>query len=131
MDIVYAPTTPFAFTLRRVKMPVILQDYTDRLEKIKELGIKITDLAYEMTGGIHCHGVMQIPKTCNGLIKRKLRVRGWRIQLDELYDYAGWLSYITKENALQRLNISDVNDDNEDCSDTEPECKVLPKNKLF
>lgn len=115
--------TSFAFTLRKTKLPATQKDYVSKLSKIKDLGCIITDHVYEYEAGIHCHGVIQIPKDFNLI---KLRTRGWRIQLDELYDYAGWLCYMTKQNILETISPPE----DEQSEDTPPQIK-MPKCKLF
>jgi len=117
---IYSETTPFAFTLRKSKFPRCKSDYVDRMAKIEELGCSITDHVYESTAGLHLHGIIQVPKDFN---HKKLRVRGWRIQLDEIYNYAGWLSYITKECNLIQHHVLDAIDQQENV--------VIPIKKLF
>lgn len=119
-NITLAQTTPFAFTLRKTKLPVVKEDYLNKLAKIEKLGCEITDHVYESTAGLHVHGIIQIPKSFD---PKRLRVRGWRIQLDELYDYAGWLSYITKEAVLNEHKILDALEHEEDI--------VIPLKRLF
>jgi len=95
----------------------------NRLAKIEELGCSITDHVYESTAGLHVHGIIQIPKTCKNYVHRRLRVRGWRIQLDEIYNYAGWLAYITKECNLVQHQMLDAL--------VHQENVVIPLKKLF
>lgn len=120
LSIQESPTTPYAFTLRKTKLPASKKDYESRLDKIRDLQCEITDHVYEYESGIHCHGVIQVPKNFNTI---KLRVRGWRLQLDELYNYAGWLCYMTKCNALEA--IAQQQDHEQDPDFKMPKCKLF------
>lgn len=121
-------TTPYAFTLRRTttKVDLTREIYEAKLSKIRDMGINITDHVYETTAGLHCHGVMQVPKK---FYMKRLRTRGWRIQLDEIYDYAGWLAYITKEHMLVSIVPNKVSDPVTD-SPKDPDF-TMPRKKLF
>lgn len=126
LEIQESETVPFAFTLRKTKQPVSKADYEAKLGKINALGCNVTDHVYESEAGLHCHGVIQIPKDFN---KIKLRTRGWRMYLEELYDYAGWLSYMTKQNILE-TNTPDVWWYKSSDSPRDPDFK-MPKKRLF
>lgn len=120
--------TSFAFTLRKTKLPVSKDDYVDRLHKIEKLGLSISDYVYEDEGGLHVHGVIEIPKDFNTV---RLRMRGWRIQLDELYDMVGWITYMTKTNCLE-LKDNPEEEISEDERYYVKEAIIdIPKYKLF
>lgn len=141
--LVTSPTIPYSFTLRKVTNAAqsTKSNYVGKLQKFKDMGVQVTDLVYEnnvVNSGVHCHGTMQVPKKFN---MKKFRTRGWHIKLDEIYDYAGWLSYMTKQNILeQNYSVSQASealpvpqgftDSDLDQEDTEPQIK-LPKCKLF
>lgn len=112
-------TVPYAFTLRKVgKRPVdIYGVYAAKLGEFEDLGLSVTNNVFEHKGGVHVHGVMQVPK---GFKLRRIRVRGWRIQLDEIYDMAGWQAYLAKEQILREP----------DDTPPDPDFK-MPKVKLF
>lgn len=123
-EIFTSTTTPFSFTLRKVTNAAksTKEDYKTKLQKFKDMGIAISDTVYErneVNNGIHCHGVMQIPKKFN---MKRFRTRGWNFKADEIYDYAGWLSYMTKQNVLESV-----------FSEDEPvsPCFKMPTAKLF
>lgn len=98
--------TSYGFTLRRVKMnkDVTKELYFDHLIRIFDQFCFFTDLNYELTGGLHCHGIVRI---CNSIGLHRFRVRGWSLVLEELYDRYGWVRYITK-------------DQHKDCGDSDP-----------
>lgn len=129
-DINISTTTPFSFTLRKCSNAYKSDrsDYKAKLDKFTAMGIQVTDYVYEknhIDNGLHCHGIMQVPKKFN---MKKFRTRGWHIRLDEIYDNAGWLAYITKEAVLE---IPELPDNLSDVSDVlEPQIKI-PKIKLF
>lgn len=123
-EICSSSTTPFSFTLRKTAHAdkSVRKDYELKLQKYKDIGITISDHAYESNhtnNGIHCHGVMQIPKKFD---MKRFRSRGWHIKLDEIYDYAGWLCYITKESTLESIKVDD--------SPQDPSFK-MPLKRLF
>lgn len=139
LEVQDSETTPYAFTLRKTKQPVQIEDYVIKLDKIRQLGCEITDHVFEHEAGLHCHGVIQIPKDFK---KIQLRTRGWRLQLDELYDYAGWLAYITKSNMLEELDKSWLKQVEQEIIDKHHNDQVevdlslppgfrIPKKKLF
>jgi len=110
-------TTPYSFTLRKVKSPtqVCKEDYDAHLAKFTSQGVKLYDRVFENTSGLHCHGTLGVPKKFN---MKKFRVRGWSMVMCEVYDSWGWTQYLLKDQAPTK----DVND---------PDNDPLPKRKLF
>lgn len=116
--VVRSVTTPYAFTLRKVgkKADDIYGQYVAKLVQLQDLGVKITDNVFEHKGGVHMHGIMQIPKK---FLMKRLRSRGWKLHLDEIYDLAGWQAYLAKEQILKE-------------PDTEPDPDFkMPTGRLF
>lgn len=112
----------YGFTLRRVKLnkDVTKELYFDHLVKIFGQYCFFSDLVYENTSGLHCHGIVKIHK--NHALHR-FRIRGWSLRLDELYDKAGWIRYINKDQ---------LDTDSDDGSDYEPNGDFkMPNKKLF
>lgn len=100
LELEYATTRPWAFTLRRTKLKLgpLPNDYIKHMNKIcQSLDCKITDQCFEYTGGIHMHGIIQIPAKT---YMDRFRVRGWKMHLEEIYDLDGWRRYMQKEQHL-------------------------------
>jgi len=100
----------WAFTLRKTKLKIgpVQADYEDHMENLcSKLECVITDKCFEYQGGIHMHGIIQIPKGSN---MKQFRVRGWRMHLVELYDKAGWQRYMAKEAILKdhEVDVSSI-----------------------
>lgn len=112
-EIIISVTTPYSFTLRKTTDPneSSMDDYKTKLAKFSNMGISITDHVYEnniVNNGIHCHGVMQIPKKFN---MNRFRTRGWHIKLDEIYDRPGWDAYMAKQQILEQNETDTPTDD--------------------
>lgn len=92
----------YAMTLRKTKTPtdrpLDCQHYEERLKQIRKLGITIDEYVYEETSGLHVHGLCLVPRYFNF---KRLRMRGWNIVLEEIYDYNGWLLYMMKDQAKE------------------------------
>lgn len=87
----------YAFTLRRtnLKKGVTQGDYLDHFERWHN--VKLIDYAFEETAGLHMHGIIEIPVgLCVNQFKQ-LRIRGWKLHLEELYDELGWKCYYMKD----------------------------------
>lgn len=95
-------TNDYAFTLRRTKIDVsvsLRDEYEEHLRLFDALGARVKDVEYENKGGLHVHGIIEIPL---GMYLKKLRFRGWNLDLKVIYDEQGWLSYIRKENKYKK-----------------------------
>jgi len=102
LAIEWSDSIPFAFTLRRTNlkngMPT-QEDYQVHVENlIRSTDVKVTNYVYERTGGLHMHGIFQIPKKFN---LKRFRIRGWKMHLEEIYDYDGWKRYMAKEQIIK------------------------------
>lgn len=106
----------FAFTIRKTKNPktVTQKSYYDFINTglftFREKGYapELT-LKFEKKGGLHVHGILNYDPElgCVGPYKeprnkdhayRMFRPRkGFHIKVEDIYDFDGWLSYITKE----------------------------------
>lgn len=89
----------YSFTLRKTKVnksnPVSEQDYFNHIYELTEkTGSTMSNYVFEKTGGLHMHGVLEIPINTYML---KFRVRGWKMHLKEIWNYAGWQQYMAKE----------------------------------
>jgi len=88
----------WGFTLRKTKDPqkVTQSDYKLHLfTNINCEAAKVQNHVFETKGGLHMHGIITIHRKFK---KQYLRVRGWRFDLVEIYDRAGWLFYTSKQN---------------------------------
>lgn len=58
-------------------------------------GVTLGKLVYERDSHnqLHIHGTINVPKN---FYRKKLNVYGYHIYFREIYDEAGWLSYISK-----------------------------------
>lgn len=100
LDIVRSKHVPWAFTIKNVHSG---PDQYDQFFKRAEGFGCIIDCKYaenDSKGKLHYHGIILIPK---GLFRKKLMLHGLHLKLDELYDRAGWLKYITKDANLVPL----------------------------
>lgn len=97
LEVIKSDKISYGFTLRKVSFrqgAPTKEMYELYLTNLKKLGIEINHVCYEMTSGLHCHGVLTKPKKVKN---ERFRVRGWSMRLEELYDNLGWMSYITKD----------------------------------
>jgi len=98
----------YAFTLRKTKLvdshePEMLRlHYEDRLESFRKLGLFVKDYEFETKHGLHVHGIIEIPIS---FYLKKLRMRGWNLDLKIIYDEEGWLSYIRKEKLKRTVEV--------------------------
>lgn len=121
MEILKTAVKTYGYTIRRTKDPTNADEamylsHIDRLNKLPGVVIEGKPV-FENTKGLHCHGVIMIPKA---LDLKRFRFRGWHIFLEELYDPQGWYQYLTKESKELPLDMIDPPDDS-----------PLPKKKLF
>jgi len=108
MDYITADSRQWAFTLRRTSRPkqVTCDQYISHVQKfVNKLNCKLESYVFEEKGGLHMHGILDIPKTVD---KKRFRVRGWHWYMEELYNYAGWRQYMLKEQHI----VEDEYDDN-------------------
>lgn len=96
----------YAFTLRKTKLDDTSLgeaqsdamhyaiDYKMHVQKLCSKGPELKELEFETTAGLHCHGIFIIPE---GFNFKLLRVRGWHLQIEEIYDELGWIRYIRKD----------------------------------
>lgn len=56
-------------------------------------------LKFETKAGLHCHGLCSIEGVKNKhMFYKMLKPQsGWHLKVEEVYDYEGWINYITKE----------------------------------
>lgn len=93
--------TSFAFTLRKTstkKRQPTQNDYNLHIDKLViSTNSILKEFVFERTGGLHMHGVLEIPKTTK---MYKFRVRGWKLHLKEIWSYDGWVKYMAKERLI-------------------------------
>jgi len=98
----WSDTIPFAFTLRKTNLKKgqpTQNDYHLHLNKMISSTNSILDrFVFEQTGGLHMHGILQVPKDRNMI---KFRVRGWKMHMVEIYSRDGWIQYMQKERLLE------------------------------
>lgn len=91
----------YAFTLRKCKSPSKMTEelLLEHLEKMcNKTSSSLIDYVFEKEGGLHMHGIIQVPKK-EGLYH--FRCRGWHMHLEELYNEAGWRYYMMKAQRLE------------------------------
>jgi len=102
LEVEDAQSQSWAFTLRKttLKLGPIGQDkYKQHIENLcRGTSSVLNSFVFEYTNGIHMHGILEIPKNAKMF---RFRTRGWRLHLEEIYDYAGWNRYMMKEQHLQ------------------------------
>lgn len=123
IQILNASAITYAFTLRRTTKPHLANHSTYLLfiqDVFHKNNIMIKEYVFEDTAGLHMHGTIMVPNT---LKLKKLRVRGWHLFLQEIFDHISWAKYIHKDQAEE---LSE--DDMPDPPDTD---FVIPRRKLF
>lgn len=94
----------WAFTCRRTTSPAIVtrEQYVNHLQTLTDkMSCKIIDFVFETTGGLHMHGIIEIPKAIDPI---RFRVRGWHWYMEELYNEDGWRYYMLKEQRVKHEN---------------------------
>lgn len=119
MQVDFAPSRPYAFTLRKtnLKKGVTTKDYLDHIEKFHQKGFcELVEYVFEKTAGLHMHGILQIPEIHNSfkIFTYMFRVRGWNIKLEELYNLEGWRYYMMKEQAIKENDNEVFENDSEE-----------------
>lgn len=123
LSITKSSTRLYAITVRKTSKPdlVTAAHYESYLQNLSEnLNVSIFEYVYEHEGGLHIHGIIEIPR---GLNLNRFRTRGYHVHLEEMYNRDGWLKYINKH------VLSEV--DQDDGSDPDPENNKVYKKKLF
>lgn len=71
-------------------------DYDPFFRKLDYFRIKVEYKIKEMdsSGKSHYHGIIYLPK---GFYRRRIMCKGFHLKLVELYNKAGWISYIHKD----------------------------------
>jgi len=102
LEIINSEHTSWAFTLRKTTIKKGLpteDDYYDHLERMHDTtNCIIKENVFEHTGGLHMHGVLQIPDATN---MKLFRTRGWKLHLEKIWDYDGWRNYFMKEQIIK------------------------------
>lgn len=101
----------YSFTLRKTKVnksnPVTEDDYLNHIYELTErTGSRLSEFVFEKTAGLHMHGVLEVPINAYML---KFRVRGWKMLLKEIWNYAGWQQYMAKEAIIHNSENIAVN----------------------
>jgi len=108
----------YAFTLRRTKLckdtRPLEEQYEEHLEMFRQSGAEIRDHEYETKGGLHVHGIMRVP---SDYYFKKLRYRGWNLDVKVIYDEVGWLSYIRKEKLKRHVEVIPIRKNVHFCSE--------------
>lgn len=130
----YADTV-YAFTLRRVTDPsnVTKDRYRSYLTLLlTRLKIKLVEVYFETTHGLHCHGTF---RTTEEVQEKRLRCRGWNLKVNELYNEDGWKKYIQKDQKFLEMVNGELFEVNRlpdtPISDCDEEQIKLPIKKLF
>lgn len=96
-------TKTYGFTLRRVSLSVpitqdLYREHIQNMECTSNDEVCFSEVVFELTGGLHAHGIVSVPEK---YYLNKFRIRGWKLHLEEIYDKAGWLKYIKKDQPKQ------------------------------
>jgi len=107
----------YAFTLRRtnLKKGVTKEDYLGHWKRWP--GVKLHDYIFEETAGLHMHGVVVIPVLSEKYMMKQFRIRGWNMELVEIWDEFGWKCYYMKD---QKINEDEIE-----------ETAIIPDRNLF
>jgi len=87
----------YAYTLRKAKdnAKATRAEYFNHISiRLEPVGFDNRFIEFEEDNGLHCHGIALLPSDFNF---KRLRVRGWSIKVEELYDPLGWVHYCRKD----------------------------------
>lgn len=94
MEVQKANFISYGFTVKDNRQDVT--DYKPFLDNCKQHGCNVVCSyeEYDEASRLHIHGIIEIPK---GFYRKKICMKGLHVKLEELYDPAGWLRYIRKD----------------------------------
>lgn len=109
----------YAFTLRRtmLRKGVTEGDYLNHFLRWED--VKLIDHVFEMTAGLHMHGIIEIPEKLLYGNCKKLRIRGWSLVIKEMFNEFCWRSYYMKDQH-NRDYEEEENNMSEDYIDEDP-----------
>lgn len=100
--VIQSEQVSMSFTLRRTNLKKgqpTEGEYFEQVEKLCErTGSRLHDYVFEKEGGLHMHGILEVKRNINML---KFRTRGWKMYMEEIWNYLGWHNYMQKEQLLQ------------------------------
>lgn len=103
MDYTKSTKIAFAYTVKTLGDITTYEPFFDRLNKFSiKVEYKVSEL--DSKGKLHYHGILYLDK---GFFRKRLCVKGYHIKLDELYDRAGWIKYILKDQKKEELETLD------------------------
>lgn len=111
---------PFAYTVKKLNSALDFpkeSDYEPFFSKLAKFNIPVEYKVAEQDSKnhLHYHGIMYLKK---GFFRKRLVVKGIHLKLDEVYDRAGWLKYISKDFAVTSPQNFEEDDETSD-ADTE------------
>jgi len=120
MEITSVPFNSYGFTLRKTKLENVTE--TTYRNHLSRLPCSVNGIVFEQESGLHCHGVMLVPKIINIHTSVLFRFRGWHLHLVDLYDPLQWDLYLNKHQPSPTIDMVDT-----------PEEEVFnpPKKSLF
>lgn len=120
MEILRSKVKSYGFTLRKTKL-IDVDEATYRKHMDRLPWELYCDVEFENDGGLHCHGVAYVNK---GVDMKRFRFRGWRLQLEELYDPIQWTIYCNKH---QDKPTPDMVDTPKEEDFKPPKKRMIPK----
>lgn len=111
MEVIDYQYKPYGYTLRRTTDPknADKEKYIKHLGRIfPPMGCRLCETVFEHEGGLHAHGVVDIPKKAD---MKRFRFRGWHLKLEELYDPQQWYIYLNKSQPNPLIDMIDPPDD--------------------
>lgn len=103
---------PYAFTYKlntRKAEPATKEDYQEILSHINKLipgGLHCVYYELDSNQSYHIHGIIYAPQYTIPSY-RKLSVKGYTSRWRQIYDYAGWESYIKKDQDDDSIDVPD------------------------
>lgn len=98
LEVIPSKATSYAFTLRKTSTKrgqPTQEDYKSHVTKLcRPTDSMVREYVFEKTGGLHMHGILEIPKSVH---MYRFRVRGWKLHLEEIWSLKGWKEYMSKE----------------------------------
>lgn len=97
LEITRSQSKSYAFTVKKLGPRELndLPEYWKWLAKVEQECI-VSRKYYETDsdGNLHMHGIILVRKN---FYLKKLCMKGYHVKFEELYDYDGWVKYITKD----------------------------------
>lgn len=109
IDIEPSKVQSWAFTVKKLgSVKLFKSDYDFVLNIFSKHG-NVTDHCYELDklGIMHIHGIIELPKNFH---RKRLCINGYHVKIKEVYDYLGWVEYLSKDQPKKQLPSETLKD---------------------